>query len=183
MPLELHTARFAFTMQVYEVTAQYHLVRLGYEEPLESPEQIVRYIEGAFDTEPTVEAIWVIALNTKSRGALRSRAGSSLGTEFDAGHEELPAGAERPRRIVVNEESCGRGRFRAAASRDARTSTHPAPVGRRMGDRASRSRDGMAGKIPAASRLRLRRGCGRDDTAQHGSEFFPGDRLGGYNPQ
>ena len=47
-------------MQVYEITPQYHLVRLGNEEPLDRPEQIVRYMEGAFAAEPTVESVWVI---------------------------------------------------------------------------------------------------------------------------
>lgn len=54
-------------MQVYEITPQYHLVRLGNEEPLDRPDQIVRYMEGAFAAEPTVESVWVIALNTKFR--------------------------------------------------------------------------------------------------------------------
>ncbi len=54
-------------MQVYEITPQYHLVRLGNEEPLDRPEQIVRYMDGAFAAEPTVESVWVIALNTKFR--------------------------------------------------------------------------------------------------------------------
>lgn len=54
-------------MQVYEVTAQYHLVRLGNEEPLSEPEKIVAYMEGAFAAEPTVESVWVIALNSKLR--------------------------------------------------------------------------------------------------------------------
>lgn len=63
-------------MQVYEVTAQYHLVRLGNEEPLNQPEQIVRYMEGAFAAEPTVESVWVIALNTKLRPLGRIKIGS-----------------------------------------------------------------------------------------------------------
>jgi DNA repair proteins len=63
-------------MQVYEITPQYHLVRLGNEEPLDSPEQIVRYMEGAFDSEPTVESVWVIALNTKFRPLGRVKVGS-----------------------------------------------------------------------------------------------------------
>ena len=54
-------------MQVYEITPQYHLVRLGNEEPLDRPEQVVRYMDGAFAAEPTVESVWVIALNTKFR--------------------------------------------------------------------------------------------------------------------
>ena len=63
-------------MQVYEVTAQYHLIRLGNEEPLDSPEQIVRYMEGAFVAEPTVESVWVISLNTKLRPLGRIKIGS-----------------------------------------------------------------------------------------------------------
>ena len=65
-------------MQVYEVTAQYHLVRLGKVEPLDRAEQIVRYMEGAFDNEPTVESIWVISLNTKFRPLGRVKIGSGI---------------------------------------------------------------------------------------------------------
>lgn len=63
-------------MQVYEITPQYHLVRLGNEEPLDRPKQIVRYMDGAFATEPTVEAVWVTALNTKFRPLGRIKIGS-----------------------------------------------------------------------------------------------------------
>lgn len=63
-------------MQVYEITPQYHLVRLGNEEPLDRPEQIVRYMEGAFAAEPTVESVWVIALNSKFRPLGRTKVGS-----------------------------------------------------------------------------------------------------------
>jgi len=63
-------------MQVYEVTAQYRLVRLGNVESLDRPEQIVRYMEGAFAAEPTVESVWVISLNTKFRPLGRIKIGS-----------------------------------------------------------------------------------------------------------
>ena len=63
-------------MQVYEVTAHYHLVRLGDEESLDRPEQIARYMEGAFAPEPTVESVWVISLNTKFRPLGRIKIGS-----------------------------------------------------------------------------------------------------------
>jgi hypothetical protein len=44
-------------MQVYEITPQYNLVRLGNEEPLDRPEQIVRYMDGAFAAEPIIRAL------------------------------------------------------------------------------------------------------------------------------
>lgn len=65
-------------MQVYEVTAQYHLVRLGNEEPIEDVAKIVRYMEGAFDAEPTVESVWVIALNMKFRPLGRIKISSGI---------------------------------------------------------------------------------------------------------
>ncbi len=65
-------------MQVYEITPQYHLVRLGNEEPLDRPEQVVRYMDGAFAAEPTVESVWVIALNTKFRPLGRVKIGSGI---------------------------------------------------------------------------------------------------------
>lgn len=65
-------------MQVYEITPQYHLVRLGNEEPLDNAEKIVRYMEGAFDSEPTVESVWVIALNSKFRPSGRIKVGSGI---------------------------------------------------------------------------------------------------------
>lgn len=64
-------------MQVFEITPQYHLVRLGHEEPLDNPEKIVRYMDGAFAAEPTVESVWVIALNTKFRPLGRVKIGSA----------------------------------------------------------------------------------------------------------
>lgn len=60
-------------MQVYEMTAQYHLVRLGSEEPLTTPEKIVEYMQGAFADAPTVESVWVISLNTKCRPLARTK--------------------------------------------------------------------------------------------------------------
>lgn len=54
----------------------YHLVRLGNEERLDRPEQIVRYMDGAFAAESTVESVWVIALNTNFRPLGRVKIGS-----------------------------------------------------------------------------------------------------------
>jgi DNA repair protein RadC len=65
-------------MKVYEITPKYHLVRRGNEEPMDRPEQIVRYMEGAFDNEPTVESVWVIALNSKFRPIGRVKVGSGI---------------------------------------------------------------------------------------------------------
>jgi DNA repair protein RadC len=43
---------------------------------LDRPEQIVRYMEGAFAAEPTIESVWVIALNTKFRPLGRAKISS-----------------------------------------------------------------------------------------------------------
>ena len=63
-------------MQVFEVTAQYHLIRLGHEEPLNTPEKIVAYMQGAFDDSPLTESVWVIAFNTKVRPLARIKISS-----------------------------------------------------------------------------------------------------------
>ncbi len=64
---------FAFNMQVYEASIQYHLVRLGDEEPLDTPEKLVRYMDGAFDGCPVQESFYVVCLNQKSRPLSRTR--------------------------------------------------------------------------------------------------------------
>jgi DNA repair protein RadC len=63
-------------MQVYEMTAQYHLVRLGSEEPLTTPEKIVEYMQGAFADAPMVESVWVISLNARLRPLARTKISS-----------------------------------------------------------------------------------------------------------
>src|SRR5882724_6894829 len=69
---------FAFKMQIYEASIQYHLVRLGDEQPLETPDKVVRYMEGAFLDCPVQESFYVICLNQKSRPLSRTRI--TLGT-------------------------------------------------------------------------------------------------------
>ena len=63
-------------MQVFEVTAQYHLVRLGDDEALNKSEKIAEYMAGAFDDSPLTEAVWVIALNQKMRPLGRTKISS-----------------------------------------------------------------------------------------------------------
>jgi DNA repair protein RadC len=65
-------------MQVYEASIKYSLVRVGYDEPLNSPPKIVEYMTGAFDDAPLQESFYVICLNRKNRPLCRSRI--SLGT-------------------------------------------------------------------------------------------------------
>ena len=69
---------FAFNMQVYEASIQYHLVRLGDEEPLDTPDKLVRYMGGAFIDCPVQESFYVVCLNQKCRPLSRTRI--TLGT-------------------------------------------------------------------------------------------------------
>src|SRR5580658_3935389 len=65
-------------MQVYEARIQYSLVRVGHDEPLNTPAKIVDYMAGAFDDTPMQESFYVVCLNRKNRPLCRSRI--SLGT-------------------------------------------------------------------------------------------------------
>ena len=65
-------------MQVYEASIQYHLVRLGCEEPLSMPPKVVDYMAGAFDDAPMQESFYVVCLNRKNKPLCRHRI--SLGT-------------------------------------------------------------------------------------------------------
>ncbi len=65
-------------MQVYEASIQYHLVRLGHEEPLNTPPKVVDYMAGAFDDSPLQESFYIVCLNRKNRPLCRHRI--SLGT-------------------------------------------------------------------------------------------------------
>ena len=65
-------------MQVYEASIQYHLVRLGREEPLSTPSKVVDYMAGAFDDAPMQESFYVVCLNRKNKPLCRHRI--SLGT-------------------------------------------------------------------------------------------------------
>jgi DNA repair protein RadC len=65
-------------MQVYEANIQYSLVRVGNDEPLNTPSKIVDYMAGAFDDTPMQESFYVVCLNRKNRPLCRSRI--SLGT-------------------------------------------------------------------------------------------------------
>jgi DNA repair protein RadC len=69
---------FAFNMQVYEATIQYSLVRVGNDEPLNTPPKVVDYMAGAFDDAPMQESFYVICLNRKNRPLCRNR--MTLGT-------------------------------------------------------------------------------------------------------
>lgn len=53
-------------MKIYEASLSYRLVQGGEATPLDSPEAVVRYMQGAFDVDPTVEWLFVILLNRKN---------------------------------------------------------------------------------------------------------------------
>lgn len=64
---------FAFDMQIYEASVQFHLVRLGDDEPVDTSEKLVRYMEGAFLDCPLQESFYVVCLNQKCRPLSRTR--------------------------------------------------------------------------------------------------------------
>ncbi len=65
-------------MQVYEAKIQYSLVRVGNDEPLNTPPKVVEYMAGAFDDAPMQESFYVICLNRRNRPMCRNR--MTLGT-------------------------------------------------------------------------------------------------------
>ena len=60
-------------MQVFEASIQYSLVRHGSDEPLNTPQKIVQYMDGAFADSPLQESFYVICLNRKHRPLCRNR--------------------------------------------------------------------------------------------------------------
>lgn len=54
-------------MRIHEAKIAYRLVSDEPSEVCNSPEAIVRYMEGAFDEDPTVEWFFVLAMNRKNR--------------------------------------------------------------------------------------------------------------------
>jgi len=52
--------------QIYEARIQYSLVREGSAESLVTPHQVIQYMAGAFDEDPTVEWFYVIHLNRRN---------------------------------------------------------------------------------------------------------------------
>jgi len=52
--------------QIYEAKIQYSLVQKGSSERLVAPDQVIRYMQGALDEDPTVEWFFVILLNRKN---------------------------------------------------------------------------------------------------------------------
>lgn len=53
-------------MKIYEIKLAFNLLRLGEEVQLSEPEQVLEYMDGAFDEDPTVEWFCVIALDRKN---------------------------------------------------------------------------------------------------------------------
>jgi len=54
-------------MKIHEACLQYRVVSDGPVEALDAPERVLRYMEGAFDPDPTVEWFYVVLLNRKNR--------------------------------------------------------------------------------------------------------------------
>lgn len=65
-------------MRIYEAKITYDIVDLGEVGNLTKPEEIVAYMKGAFDSYPTQESFWVIALDRKNKPIGRSMV--TLGT-------------------------------------------------------------------------------------------------------
>jgi DNA repair protein RadC len=53
-------------VKVYEARLCYNLIREGVETTVSTPEQVARYMDGAFDEDPTVEWFFVIPLSQKN---------------------------------------------------------------------------------------------------------------------
>ena len=51
---------------IYEAKIHYSLIQEGSQERLSTPLQVMHYLEGAFDEDPTVEWFYVILLNRKN---------------------------------------------------------------------------------------------------------------------
>jgi DNA repair protein RadC len=65
-------------MRVWEAKLQYSLISLGDERKLESAQDVVQYLKGAFDEDPTVE--WFIAILLDRKGHPLARQVISKGT-------------------------------------------------------------------------------------------------------
>jgi DNA repair protein RadC len=65
-------------MKVYEASIHYPLVRSGHQVALNTPPEIVEYMQGAFDDSPLQESFYVVCLNRKYRPLCRNRI--TLGT-------------------------------------------------------------------------------------------------------
>ena len=52
--------------QIYEAKIHYSLVQNGSTESLITPSQVIKYMQGAFDEDPTVEWFYVIHLNRRN---------------------------------------------------------------------------------------------------------------------
>lgn len=51
---------------IYEAKIQYSLIREGSNESLITPPQVINYMKGAFDEDPTVEWFYVILMNRRN---------------------------------------------------------------------------------------------------------------------
>ena len=69
-------------MQVFEASIRFSLIRVGEEKPLNTPAEIVEYMDGAFAEAPLQESFYVVCLNRKNRPLCRTRI--TLGTATSA---------------------------------------------------------------------------------------------------
>lgn len=53
-------------MKIHEATLSYRVLSEGQPTALDEPEAVVRYMQGAFDNDPTVEWFFVVLLNRKN---------------------------------------------------------------------------------------------------------------------
>lgn len=65
-------------MRIYEAKIHYNIIELGEIASLDSPEEAIKYMKGAFEEYPTQESIWVVALDRKNKPIARSMV--TLGT-------------------------------------------------------------------------------------------------------
>ncbi len=79
--------------QIYEAKIHYSLVQTGSNESLIAPAQVIKYMQGAFDEDPTVEWFYVIHLNRKNMPLGRSLVsrGSATNTVVHAREVFKPA--------------------------------------------------------------------------------------------
>ncbi|MGJ8650844.1 MAG: JAB domain-containing protein [Opitutaceae bacterium] len=78
---------------IYEAKIHYSLVREGSKGSLTTTAQVLRYLEGAFDEDPTVEWFYVILLNRKNMplGRVLVSRGSATATVAHAREVFKPA--------------------------------------------------------------------------------------------
>jgi DNA repair protein RadC len=65
-------------MVIYESVQTYKRVGIMEEKPLDEPNRVAEYMDGAFDDAPMQEQVWVIMLNTKLYPIAREKVSTGL---------------------------------------------------------------------------------------------------------